>query len=298
MKYCKPSLIYLFVILLLSVNTFAQSISNKEITELGFTAKLVAEGVWLIDDHRNDNMYLVEGNENALLIDTGIGAGDLKKFVKSITDLPIIVVNTHAHGDHVNGNFQFPEVYIHPKEFNDVKRTLTKENRNTVINNMINSNPEYDKNNILEVNDYQVPVLKPIEEGFIFDLGNRKLEVIEVPGHTPGSICLLDRENKLLFSGDNNCIHIWLFMYNSTTVETYMESLQKLMSYSEHFDLILPGHLEPMGKDYLDEVHACISNILYRECEPKPYQTFGDNVRHCTYKRAIVAFNPERIFND
>lgn len=276
----------------------AQNNYANEITDLGFTAKKVAEGVWLIDDQRTDNFYLVEGNEKALLIDTGIGAGDLKKFIESLTKLPLIVVNTHAHHDHINGDFQFTDVFIHPAEIEAAKNSLTKENRTSAANRIIQVNPKYDTKNILKVDNYKAPNLIPIEEGYVFDLGNRKLEVIETPGHTPGCICLIDKENKLLFSGDNNCRHIWLFMGNSTTVETYMKSLEKLMSYSQYFDTILPGHLEPMGKDYLDEVHTCVQNIFSGDCEPKPYQSFGDDVRQCTFKRAIVVFNPAHILDN
>ncbi len=289
------SIFSLFFILLFTRGIQAQE--QDTITAFGFTAIKAGNNVWRIDDHRNDNFYLVEGKERALLIDTGIGAGDLEKFVKSLTNLPLLVVNTHAHGDHINSDFQFKEVYIHPDEIEEAERNLTKENRANVISNILKNNPDYGEENILEVKEYSKPDFIPIDEEYIFDLGDRKLEVIVTPGHTPGCICLLDRENKLLFSGDNNCQHIWLFMNNSTSVETYFKSLERLMTFSEHFDTIFPGHLEPMGKEYLDEVHTCVKSILDGECEPKPYQSFGDNVRHCTYKRAIVAFNPENIFD-
>jgi hydroxyacylglutathione hydrolase len=286
----------LFISFLTDINAYNQD--KNEITAMGFTAKKVADRVWLIDDHRNDNFYLVEGTEKALLIDTGIGAGDLKRFLELITKLPLIVVNTHSHSDHVNGDFQFTDVYVHAAEIEPTRESLTKKNREMAIANILKNNHEFDKKNILDVDEYHVPNFISIQEGYTFDIGNRKLEVIEVPGHTPGCICLIDKENKLLFSGDNNCQHIWLFMDNSTSVETYLKSLEKLMTYSKYFDTIMPGHLEPMGKDYLDEVHTCVQNILSGNCDPKPYQSFGDNVRQCTFKRAIVVFNPAHIRND
>ena len=283
--------------IVLTVNLPAQEQNSDEITALGFTAKKAAENVWLIDDHRNDNMYLVLGKDKALLIDTGIGAGNLKKFIESITKLPLTVVNTHSHRDHVNSDFQFDEVYIHPKEIEAAKKALTKENRDIAVDGVLKNYPHYDPNDVFQTEEYKTSKFIPVEEVNLFDLGNRRLEVIEVPGHTPGCICLLDKENRLLFSGDNNCIHVWLFMDNSTSVETYMRSLEKLMTYSDYFDTILPGHLKPMGKDYLDELHTCVKNILTGNCEPKPYQSFGDNVKCCTYERAIVAFDPNRLFD-
>lgn len=78
---------------------------HTEESESWFKTELIAEKVWRIDDHGNDNIYLVEGEDKALLIDNGLGVADLKKHVKTITQKPLIVVNTHGHPDQVGGNF-------------------------------------------------------------------------------------------------------------------------------------------------------------------------------------------------
>ena len=72
-----------------------------------FTARKVAEGTGCIEDHGSDNMYVVEGKKKALRIDTGLGFAKLSDFVKTLTRLPVVVVNTHGHGDHAGGNYQF-----------------------------------------------------------------------------------------------------------------------------------------------------------------------------------------------
>lgn len=78
-----------------------------QVSERWFTVTRISESVWRIDDHGRDNIYLVEGSEKALLIDTGTGVGDLKGLAASLTDRPVLVVNTHAHPDHCAGNHQF-----------------------------------------------------------------------------------------------------------------------------------------------------------------------------------------------
>ena len=77
-------------------------------------ATRTAEGVWTISDNGSDNMYLVEGRDKALLIDTGLGVARLSAFVRSLTTKPLTVVNTHGHPDHAGGNFEFKSVYAHP----------------------------------------------------------------------------------------------------------------------------------------------------------------------------------------
>lgn len=96
------------IVLLLSISLCAQTNTSW------FTVNEVSEKVWVISDHNIDNIYLIEGKDSALLVDTGIGVADLVSAVKKLTDKPLIVVNTHGHPDHCGANYQFEKVYIHP----------------------------------------------------------------------------------------------------------------------------------------------------------------------------------------
>jgi glyoxylase-like metal-dependent hydrolase (beta-lactamase superfamily II) len=81
-----------------------------------FTTRRLGGETWAIDDRGQDIIYLVSGDERALLIDTGWGVGDLPGLVASLTSRPLLVVNTHGHPDHTFGNGQFERVYIHPAD--------------------------------------------------------------------------------------------------------------------------------------------------------------------------------------
>lgn len=83
----------------------------------GFTKHKIAEGIFQITNPMDGCVTLIIGSEKALLWDTNFGILDLKAFVESLTDLPLIVVDSHGHVDHMNGNYQFPEVYLHPLDF-------------------------------------------------------------------------------------------------------------------------------------------------------------------------------------
>ena len=260
-----------------------------------FTVKQVAEKVWRIDDHGGGNMYLVEGNDKALLIDAGNGVADLSACVKSITTLPLIVVNTHGHPDHSGGNFQFPVVYAHPSDSASTAFFCNEKYHSGALKRTKESFPEMASLLLSDTGRYATPAYLPIKEGFEFDLGNRTITVIEVPGHTPGSVCLLDAKNKLLFTGDNNNTLVWLFLDGSLPLELYLQTLQYQQKRSEEFTTMFPGHGEPLDKEFIGEQIGCVQNILNGGCTGEPYKTFVDYARVCGYKRAQVAFNPDNL---
>lgn len=126
--------------------------------------------------------------------------------------------------------------------------------------------PEYNYEASLEfdasiMGDFE---MKGIEEGFVFHLGNRDLEVLDTPGHTKDGICLLDRKYRLLFSGDTVVsTPVLMFDTFSDTMSTYLESLKKLAQLRNSYELIFPGHyLRPIGSIYIDDQIACIQEIL------------------------------------
>jgi hydroxyacylglutathione hydrolase len=290
---------FLLVLFCSIINYSVKAQTDESAKPEWFTSQKVADNVWCINDHGNDNIYLVIGTKKALLIDTGIGVGDLKSYANTLTNLPVVVVNTHAHPDHSGGNYRFDEVYVHPNDLKTADSYSEKERLINAAKSFSSSNPASEKLIDFNFDNYKQPKLIPIEEGFVFDLGERKIEVISVPGHTPGSICLIDRNNKQLFTGDNNNTHVWLFLDNSETVETYLNSLNHLLTYGKDFNKLFIGHGEPMGNDYLDEIHTCVENILNDKCEPSSYKNGAhvgiSHALQCTYKRALVAYREDKL---
>jgi glyoxylase-like metal-dependent hydrolase (beta-lactamase superfamily II) len=265
-------------------------------TKSWFLVKQVADKVWRIDDHGGDNMYLVEGDDKALLIDAGTGVADLSACIKSITALPLVVVNTHGHPDHCGSDYQFPEVYAHRSDFDMIASFCNESFHKDEVKRAEGKFPELAPLLLKQVDDFKMPKLLPVQQGFVFKLGKRDLEVIEVPGHTKGSICLLDAKNKLLFTGDNNNTIVWLFLKDCLPLEIYIQTLQNLKKRSGEFAVLLPGHGDPMDKEFIDEQIICGQNILSSKCKGDPYKTFVDYAKVCSYKRARIAFNPDNLF--
>ncbi len=261
-----------------------------------FKATQVADKVWVIDDHGNDNTYLVEGKNKALLIDTGIGIGDLAKFVHSLTSLPVTVVNTHGHPDHAGGNYQFKTVAAHAADFDMIKFFTSKENLKNNAQRVLAGPPIAGTVSVADIEASQPAELQAVKQGDVFDLGGRKLEVVEVPGHTKGSICLLDAANKLVFTGDNDNSLVWLFLKDCTPLDVYLQSLEKLQARNAEYEKILPGHGTPLEKDFVGDQIACVRSILDGSCPAvEPYKSFAGNASLCRYKRAAVAFDPQKL---
>ncbi|MDC7126089.1 MAG: MBL fold metallo-hydrolase, partial [Spirochaetales bacterium] len=198
----------------------------------------------------------------ALLIDTGFGFGDIYGAVKKITNLPVIVVNTHGHIDHVQGNKFFDKVYIHKNDIGVLKlhssliaKIFLYSGNKKVLNTFEKGNKkQFFKRRI---NNHEI-----IKEGEILDIGGNQLEVIHTPGHTKGSICILDKKNRILYSGDTCSSHVWLFLKQSTNISTYINSIQKVIKRGSEFDIFLSSHSPAEFKtSMLEKIKHCADNI-------------------------------------
>jgi len=255
----------------------------------------VRPNVYRISSLEGVFMDLFIGTEKALLFDTGHGFANLREAVRSKTNLPLIIVNSHGHPDHSCGNFWFDEdIYIHEKDMKLCR------NSNSVISRRLSV--EYaktagktetgEKKSILpEGFDEHSYVhqgagnLLPIKEGDVFDLGGITLKVIELPGHTRGCIGLLYQEEKILYTDDAINEHLWLFLPDSINLSTYIETLYKAKSID--FDIFYRSHNPaPCAKDILDDYLDCAENLDYDAGYPYdvPFNINTDSVRICTRK--------------
>lgn len=171
----------------------------------------MTENTWRIEDGIV-RMFLLTGTKEALLIDSGVQTPNAKELAESITDRPVKLLNTHADGDHISGNEAFGCFYMHPMEESNYR---FRGKQGTIL---------------------------PIKQGDIIDLGERPLEIIDLPGHTPGSIGILDIKNRVLFGGDSiQDGRIYMFG-NHRNLPNYITSLEKLSAYEGRFDTVYASH--------------------------------------------------------
>ena len=219
----------------------------------------IARGVTWIEDLTNVFCYLIEGSERALLIDTGCGVGDIAAYVEALTDKPFDVVLTHVHPDHSGGVYSFKNEKIYVPEADipalDGDDNCYEARRNFLMMNNGGQVPCPDEA-ILRCRPVEV---EPLKDHQIFDLGDRTLEAIRIPGHTKGSTAYLDRTNRMIFLGDGANQNTLLSCENSLTVETYRRSLLKLKEYEADYDTAFICHGAPV-------IRNCVVDDLLELC--------------------------------
>jgi len=260
-----------------------------------YSAKQIDRKTWIISEPGFDEkMYLLEGQDSSLLIDAGFGMGNLRDFVKSLTSKPLIIVNTHFHPDHTGGDYEFPFVYIGAKDMEYAKPFLDPRVIQQITGKMLHDITIADSLKFPDSPAQKVTLI-PVDDNYVFKLGNRNVQVINVPGHTPGSIFLLDFDNKILYTGDNMQT-TWLFFKESLSVGTYVQSLDKLNRIKGKYNVLYPGHGKSLDIFTIDELRECCQQIISGKCEAKPYHSMiGQDGMSCTFKSVSIAYDPAKI---
>ena len=167
----------------------------------------------------NENTWRIEDGGVRFFLLTG------RDIAETLTDLPVSLLNTHADMDHIGSNGQFASFYMHPAEEANFRRSGKP---GTII---------------------------PVNDGDEMDLGGRKLRIIHLPGHTPGSIAVLDIQHRVLISGDPVQEHGRIFMFGAhRNIHDYIRSLEKLNTM-DSFDELWPSHADlPIKPDVIGQL--------------------------------------------
>lgn len=244
-----------------------QSLSQIAIESNWFEVYEVAPGVSAIyEPHQWQEVisYLIEGEQRALLFDTGNGIADIGKVVAGLTDKPVSVLNSHTHYDHVGGNFAFAKVYAMDTEFTRARQS-GHPNQDIAIEASTQALCRPLPGGVTQQNHVGRPfkVTDFIQDGDQIDLGGRQLEVLHVPGHTPDAIALIDRAAGLMWTGDSYYSGpIWLFA-PETDLDAYAKSLQRLIISAKGLKALLPAHNTPwVSPDVLPRVAQGLQAML------------------------------------
>ena len=234
--------------------------------------------VYMISEHAAATCYLVTGSRYAMLIDTGIGVGDLSGLVESLTDLPLIVVTTHGHPDHIGGNYQFSQVWLPEKDL-DIMKSMDPLN-SPDLEAYVASNAgdfAYDKEavrgNIAEIKTYPDYELRLFGPGRSWDLGGKVITTLELGGHTPGSILFLDEADDMVFSGDAMNGYLWMWLDHCLSLDEYEKNLAAVVPELKKYGHIYGGHeFRPQGMEPVqaETMLADLRSALNGEIQPVP----------------------------
>jgi glyoxylase-like metal-dependent hydrolase (beta-lactamase superfamily II) len=183
-------------------------------------------------------MYLLVGSEKALLVDSGYGLLDLKAIVGDVTEKPVVCVCTHGHIDHALGARQFDEAYLHSRDFDVYRRHTDSAFIMSIgMNGLLIKppkhmlgNPEY-KKSVEEMAGKEYPPLLALDDRERFELGGRTLSWRLVPGHTQGSIVIVDEARGAAFDADAAAPGAWLFLPESSPLPEYITELERYREF-------------------------------------------------------------------
>ena len=207
--------------------------------------------------------YLIVGTKQALLFDTGMGIANIHKVVTQLTSRPVVVINSHTHNDHVGGNYLFPYIFGMDTAFTRANAKGSREDAQAELTpeSICGSLPKGFDSATYQTKPWHISLF--VKDGFKINLGGgHTIEVIATPGHTPDAICLLDRANGLLFTGDTYYpAPIWLFR-PETDLDAYVASVKKLAALAPEIKFVIGQHNIPLAKpDVLPKLVEAIEAV-------------------------------------
>lgn len=207
-----------------------------------FTIEQIDEQTHVISEYRHweeTHCYLISGTEQSLLIDTGLGIGNIYHAVKALTGLPVAAAATHIHWDHVGGLRFFPNFYAHEKELGWLNGAfpLPLDAVKKMVTQRCDLPADFDVN---AYSVFQGTPTRLLSDGDEISLGGRSVQVFHTPGHSPGHLCFWEAERGYLFTGDLVYQGTLFANYPSTDPAAYLSSLETIASLPAK--RIFPAH--------------------------------------------------------
>jgi glyoxylase-like metal-dependent hydrolase (beta-lactamase superfamily II) len=221
------------------------------------------------------NVWLVQGSTGSVVIDTALGLRPLRTLVEQHLDGPLLAVATHAHGDHVGGLHEFDRRAVHAAEADVVAETgvttlVTRYFPPTVTGPYLDDG--YDMPELLldavpgagfdprAVEIAPAAATRVLHDGDVIDLGDRRFEVLHLPGHSPGSIGLWDAGTGTLFSGDAVYDGPLLDELDGSDIDAYLSTMARLRDLA--VTVVHGGHEPSFDRARL--VELCDTYLAHR----------------------------------
>jgi glyoxylase-like metal-dependent hydrolase (beta-lactamase superfamily II) len=227
-----------------------KSLQRVPVSDAWFEVYKVAPAVFAIyEPHQSEETigYLIVGQQRALLFDTGMGISDVKSVTAHLTQLPIVVLNSHTHDDHVGGNWQFDTVYGMDTDFTrkSAQGSRAAAQEEIAPGQICGTLPKGFDPAAYATRPWKIK--KFMHDGDRIDLGGRSLTIIATPGHTPDAISLFDAANGLLFTGDTYYPGtIWIYR-PETNLAAYDASIRRLAALAPQVRMVLGAHNIPVA---------------------------------------------------
>lgn len=232
-------------------------------------------------------LYLLRGSEDALVVDAGVGIGDLRATAAELVDTDVQLLLTHTHWDHIGAGHQFDRVKVHRWECPDDRRVTI----DSLTDEFVHRPPQFVEQcrdagtgfpDGFDPDTYDIEPttdVTPVEGGDVIDLGDRQLELVHIPGHSPGQVAVLDREAGVLHGGDVvHLDHNLYVQFEDCDIDEYIDTFARLIDLRDAgaFDTLTTVHNPPIVGEslgLLDRLHEGLEAIVAGERDPKRVDT-------------------------
>lgn len=240
-------------------------------TSENFRVDPLGRGLWRIQAIKGtaSTAYLIEGSREVLVIDACSGQEGFRAVVQQLAgSKPVTLALTHGHGDHTGSAKEFPVVHVHRADEGMLPKALTAERR-------------------------------VFDEGAVFDLGDRRIEIIGIPGHTPGSVAFFDRAGRYMMTGDGiGSTSVWM-QISQLPLTTFLESVKKVEALKGGVDTLYVGHAEQekvkLTPQYITDMRMVTEKVLDGSIETAAFSMGARGGRQATYGSATLVYSPDRL---
>ena len=195
-----------------------------------FTVDRMDRETYVISEYRHweeTHCYLLNGTQRSLLIDTGLGICNISEIVAGLTDKPVTAIATHIHWDHIGGHRYYPDFYAHAAEMKWLCGGFPQPL--PVIKQCVVERCDLPEDFSIDSYElFQGSPARVLYGGERIALGDREIQVIHTPGHSPGHMCFWEEERGYLFTGDLAYKGMLAAWFPSTDPEAYADSLEKV----------------------------------------------------------------------
>ena len=242
-----------------------------------YTIEQIDESTYAVSEYghwEQVHSYLLIGTEKAVLIDTGLGVSDIRTQINRLTDLPVIVLTTHVHWDHIGCHGSFDTFAVHEQEKDWINGHFPLPVQ-AVRRNLCAQPCDFPEG--FDPDTYTVFQGKPsflLRDGMTIDIGNRKIEVIHTPGHSPGHCVFYEREREYMYTGDLVYAGKLDMYYPTTDPILFAQSIHKIQAYP--IRKILPGHYRlDIHPRLIDEIAAAMDEVIDKDSGIYRYRDFS-----------------------